>query len=119
MSGDIDGDTDAMREFSRNLLGSLEVDPVSPAARRTDAVPCAGGLGAPWCDDLTHEDNASTAALHQFITQVEQGFKLYSAFVHRTAAEYVGADELARAQFLAALDSDHGGAPATDTRLER
>ncbi|RSD11946.1 hypothetical protein [Amycolatopsis eburnea] len=119
MSGDIDGDTDAMREFSRNLLGSLEVDPVSPAARRKDAVPCAGGLGAPWCEDLTHEDNASTAALHQFIAQVEQGFALYSSFVHRTAADYVRADEQARNEFLAALDSDHGGPPATDSRLER
>ncbi|UOX90923.1 hypothetical protein MUY14_09960 [Amycolatopsis sp. FBCC-B4732] len=102
MSGDIDGDTDAMREFSRVLLGSLERDPVPvEVSHREPALPCEGGLGSPWCDNLTGADDRSMHALQEFIAQVEQGFKIYSSFVHRTARAYVDADEQARAEFTA------------------
>ena len=117
MSGDIDGDTDAMREFAAKLQGGLEAAPVGEFARRTLSAACPGGLGA-CCDDLTHADNDSTRQLHAFITQVEQGFAAYSSFVRQTAAAYTHADELARNQFLAVFDTQQGADPGIDPRLE-
>ncbi|WP_020661519.1 hypothetical protein [Amycolatopsis benzoatilytica] len=116
---DIDGDTDAMREFSKALLGSLDLNPVLPSIHRDRTTPCQGGLGTPWCDDLTAADNASMEALHLFLTQVEEGFKLYSSFVHQTARAYTAADELARNEFLARLDSAHGDDSVIDPKFGR
>lgn len=104
MTGEIDGDTDAMREFSKQLLGSLETAPATEFGGHRTSVPCPNGVGA-HCDDLTHADNAATDALHTFITQVAQGLELYSAFVRQSAATYTQADELARDELLATLDS--------------
>ncbi|MBE1495545.1 hypothetical protein H4696_002645 [Amycolatopsis lexingtonensis] len=102
MSGDIEGDTDAMRAFSKVLLDSLERDPVPAAvSRREMALPCPDGFGSPLCEALTSADNTSMQALQEFITQVTQGFEIYSSFVHRTAKAYVDADEQARAEFTA------------------
>ena len=119
MTGDIDGDTEAMREFSRVLLSSLERDPVpAEVSHRERPVPCEGGFGNPLCEALTAADDKSMLALKKFISQVEQGFKIYSSFVHQSAKAYVHADEQARAEFTA-LDPPPGSDPAPASQPER
>lgn len=100
MSGDeINGDTDAMREFASRVMGSLEQPPVSNISRLDGSTACPGGLDN-LCMHLTAAENHSVQQLQIFITQVEQGFTAYSAFVQQTAASYIRADEAARQEIL-------------------
>lgn len=110
MSGDeINGDTDAMREFASRIMGSLEQPPVSNISRVDQSTPCEGGLDG-LCMDLTAAENESVRQLQTFITQVKEGFAAYSAFVQQTAASYLRADETARQEILNTFVSRTPGA---------
>ncbi|RSN65191.1 hypothetical protein DMH01_01985 [Amycolatopsis sp. WAC 04182] len=119
MSGDeINGDTDAMREFASRIMSSLDTPPVSNISRLDDqATPCPGGLDS-LCMHLTAAENATIRQLQTFITQAEQGFAAYSAFVQQTAASYLRADETARQEILNTFVSQRPeGLPVIDPRL--
>ncbi|KAA2267175.1 hypothetical protein F0L68_01215 [Solihabitans fulvus] len=114
---EINGETDAMREFSRHLAGSVQLERMPKAVSRHVAAACGGGLRS--CEVLTKADQDSTDFLHTFITDVVQGFAAYSSFVHRSAAAYVAADETGRQGILAALDGMTGqGLPAIIPELD-
>ncbi|GAA4523858.1 hypothetical protein [Amycolatopsis samaneae] len=126
MTGEINGDTDAMREFVSRLTHSMDTNPVSPISRRGQTTPCGDvPLDAcqalrDACDELTSTDNDTTGQLHEFMSQVEQGFATYSSFVQRIATTYDHADEQSRANFFTTLDSQPGrNQVAIDPRLER
>lgn len=118
MSGDeINGDTDAMREFASRIMGSLDTPPVSNISRIDQSTPCPGGLDG-YCMHLTAAENDSIGQLQTFITQAEQGFAAYSAFVQQTAASYLRADETARQEILNTFVSRRPeGLPVIDPRL--
>lgn len=65
-------------------------------ARNPPAGGCAGpgGWGMQECKDMVAQDNASTVALHQFLTKVAQGFTAYKSMVHTCAERYGQADQL-------------------------
>ncbi|WP_394359379.1 hypothetical protein [Amycolatopsis sp. SB7-3] len=119
MSGDeINGDTDAMREFASRIMGSLDKPPVSNISRSDgESTPCPGGLDS-LCMHLTIAESETIRQLQTFITQAEQGFAAYSAFVQQTAANYLRADETARQEILNTFVSQRPeDLPKVDPRL--
>ncbi|RSN26830.1 hypothetical protein DMC61_25530 [Amycolatopsis sp. WAC 04169] len=118
MSGDeINGDTDAMREFASRIMGSLDKPPVSNISRIDSSTACPGGLDS-LCMHLTGAENETIQQLQTFITQAEQGFAAYSAFVQQTAANYLRADETARQEILNTFVSQRPeDLPKVDPRL--
>ncbi|MER7861632.1 hypothetical protein ABTX61_21175 [Amycolatopsis japonica] len=119
MSGDeINGDTDAMREFASRIMGSLDKPPVSNISRSDgESTPCPGGLDD-FCMHLAIAEGTTIRKLQTFITQAEQGFAAYSAFVQQTAASYLRADETARQEILNTFVTRRPeGLPSVDPRL--
>ncbi|MGV9297353.1 MULTISPECIES: hypothetical protein [Amycolatopsis] len=118
MADQVAGETDQMKRFSENVLGSLSAFPVPRTVVREPDPLCDGGMLE--CGALAAADNRSTAELHRFITHLTQGFAAYSTFVHRSAVAYVQADLAGRQRLLAGLAAQNGqGLPDSSPELER